>query len=343
MERYSFKSDYNNGACKRILDVLYRTNDYEEEGYGLDSFSEKASALIKEIIGRDDVDVHFVSGGTQANLIVIDAFLKSYESVIAPSSGHINVHECGAVEFVGHKINPVETDDGKIRSDDIKTILDLHSDEHMVKPRLVYISNATEVGTVYTKEELKNLYHFCKENGLFLYLDGARLGSALVSKYSDISLKDIADYTDAFYIGGTKNGALFGEAIVIKDDNSKKNFRYQMKQKGALLAKGRFLGIQFVELFKDDLFFNLARHANGMAYMLSSGIRECGYDFLYPVQSNQIFPIFPDKLVDKLYEKFDFYIWKRIDDNHLAVRLVTSWATSVDAVNLFIDHIRDYG
>ncbi len=342
MDKYSFKSDYNNGAYEKILNALYRLNERQEEGYGLDEFSIKAVNVIKEKIEREDIDVHFVSGGTQANLIVIDSLLKSYESVIAPVTGHINVHECGAIEFTGHKINAIEMKDGKIKPNDIKNILDFHVDEHMVRPKLVYISDTTEVGTIYTKEELKDIYYFCKDNGLYLYLDGARLGSALMSKYNDMTLRDIADFTDVFYIGGTKNGALFGEAIVIKTDNIKENFRYQLKQKGALLAKGHVLGIQFFELFKDDLFFNLAKHSNEMAYRLADGIKSCGYDFQYPVQSNQIFPIFPNDLINKLYEKFDFYIWQKIDDNNSSIRLVTSWQTDENMVDLFIETIKSY-
>ncbi len=341
MNKYSFKTDYNEGAHLNILRALQETNLQQEEGYGLDTISVEAIKLIKEKIQKDNADIHFISGGTQANLIIADTFLRPYESVIAAETGHVNVHEAGAIEFTGHKINTIKTKDGKLKSEDIRKILDFHQDEHMVKPKLVYISNTTEVGTVYTKKEMEDLSAFCKENNLYLYLDGARVGSAVMSEYSDIKLSDIAELTDAFYIGGTKNGALLGEAIVLNNKDIKENFRYNLKQKGALLAKGRILGIQFAELFKNDLFFELARHANKMAYKLAEGIKSAGYDFLYPVQSNQIFPILPNKLIDKLYENFDFYIWQKIDTNNSAIRLVTSWATKEEKVEMFVNRIKE--
>lgn len=240
MNKYSFYNDYSEGAHQSILDALMETNYQQEIGYGEDSLSQQASDLIRNKIGNADADVHFVSGGTQANLIVLASLMKPYESVVAANSGHIFVHEAGAIEATGHKINTIETNNGKISPNQIKAVLNHHEDEHMVKPRVVFISNSTEVGTIYSKKELEAISDFCRQNGLYLYLDGARLGSALTSSRNDVSFSELSALVDIFYIGGTKNGALLGEAIVINNDQLKENFRYHLKQKGALLAKGGF-------------------------------------------------------------------------------------------------------
>ena len=218
----------------------------------------------------------------------------------------------------------------------IKQVLDFHQDEHMVKPKLVFISNATELGTIYNKSELETLSTFCKSNNLYLYLDGARIGTAVMSKQSDLTLVDITKLVDIYYIGGTKNGALFGEAIVIINDKLKENFRYHLKQRGALLAKGRSIGIQFQELFKNDLYFTLAEHANKMAYNLTEGISKLGLKFLTASNTNQIFPILPNKIISQLEELYGFYIWNKIDQDNSAIRLVTSWATKKEIVDEFI-------
>lgn len=341
-KKYSFKDDYSEGAHPNILKALAEANSTQEVGYGNDQYSLKATKMIKQKLGNKDADIHFVSGGTQANLIVLASLLKPYESVISANSGHINIHEAGAVEATGHKINTAESSDGKLTVDKIKNILAQHTDEQMVKPKAVFISNATEIGTIYLKEELESISKFCKFNNLFLYLDGARLGSALVSDKSDLSLSDIAKLTDVFYIGGTKNGALLGEAIVIVNNDLKENFRFCLKQRGALLAKGRVLGLQFLELFKNDLYFELARHANNMAIKLAEGIRNRGYNFLSDIYSNQIFPIFPDRLIEKLDKKYGFYVWFKIDKNNSAVRLVTSWATKESAVDDFLEDLKNF-
>ncbi|MBC8015092.1 MAG: aminotransferase class I/II-fold pyridoxal phosphate-dependent enzyme, partial [Sporomusaceae bacterium] len=259
---------------------------------------------------------------------------------IAANTGHILVHETGAIEATGHKIISIEVNDGKLGPHHIKAAIEIHTDEHMVKPRLVYISNPTEIGSIYKKNELKQLSQFCKENNLLLFVDGARLGSALCSDENDLNLTDLGVLVDAFYIGGTKNGALMGEALIICNDFLKSDFRFHMKQKGALLAKGRLLGIQFLELFKDDLYFELARHANGMAGLLRNGISKAGYSFLTHSPSNQIFPILPNCLIAKLQEKYSFYVWAKVDTDHSAVRLVTSWATKEGAVTAFIDDLQ---
>jgi len=338
--RHSFRNDYSEGAHENILKTLAETNLTQQDGYGEDDYCLQASRLIKKKLGNEDVDIHYISGGTQANLIVISSILRPYESVISANTGHINIHEAGAIEATGHRISSVESTDGKITPEMVKTVLDQHVDEHMVKPAMVYISNSTEIGTIYRKGELKALYEFCSENGLYLFMDGARLGSALESKESDLQFSDVEKYTDVFYIGGTKNGALLGEAIVISNDNLKKCFRYSLKQKGALLAKGRIIGIQFLELFKNGLFEKCAFHANDMAFKISDAIEELGYEFLGRPSSNQIFPILPNDLIEKLGEKYLFYIWSGEGDGFSSIRLVTSWATPVELVEEFIGDIR---
>ena len=274
---YSFKNDYSEGGHPDILNAMISTNMNQHDGYGEDSSSKEAMDILRKKMNNQNVDIHFVVGGTQANLVVISSILRPYESVIAADTGHICTHETGAIEATGHKINTVETSDGKLTSEKIKKIINEHSSEHMVKPAMVFISNSTELGTVYKRKELEEISLFCRENDLILYMDGARLGAALSSDKSDLTLEEISKLVDVFYIGGTKNGALLGEAIIISNDSLKKNFRYSIKQRGALLAKGRILGIQFKELFKDDLFFSLGKHANLMASRLGEKIQELGY------------------------------------------------------------------
>ncbi len=337
---YNFKNDYSEGAHPNILKAIKDTNYRQEEGYGEDYFCNLAKKNILELIDYPEADVHFVSGGTQANLIVISSLLKPYESVIAAETGHIATHEAGAIEATGHKINTVSSKNGKLYPKDIKAQVEYHSDEHMVKPGMVYISNSTELGTVYTKKELQDLYETCKKYNLYLFMDGARLAPALRSQANDLSLKDIARLSDVFYIGATKNGALLGEAIVINNKNLQKNFRYMMKQHGALLAKGRIFGIQFIELFKNDLFFELAHHANTMAMRLAKGIKNAGFEFLTEAVSNQIFPILPNDLIKRLSEKFGFYVWAPFDEKKSVIRLVTSWATKEEMVDKFIEEIK---
>lgn len=337
--KYSFFDDYSEGTHPQILEALSRTNLSQDIGYGNDSFCQDAVRILKEKIGNPEADIHFVSGGTQANLIAFATMLRPYESVIAPTSGHIAIHEAGAIEATGHKINTVQTTNGKLSSDDIQNIVDAHTDEHMVKPRAVFISQATEVGTIYKKDELVAISQVCRKNNLYFYLDGARLGSALTSSEADITLAELSKLVDMFYIGGTKNGALLGEAIIINNQKLKENFRYYLKQKGALLAKGRVLGIQFVELFKGDLYFDLAKHENSMANKLSQGIRKQGYKFLSESSTNQIFPIFPNAVIEKLKSSYGFYVWSKIDADNSAIRLVTSWATKESSVDEFLTDI----
>lgn len=336
---YSFMNDYSEGAHPRILNALMESNFEQVEGYGEDCYTEEAVELIKQRIRNNDVDIHLLPGGTQTNFTAISAFLRPHEAVIAANTGHISVHETGAVEATGHKIISIEVSNGKLNSSHIKSVLDLHTDEHMVKPKLVYISNPTEIGTIYNTSELEQISRFCKENNLFLFLDGARLGSALCSEENDLELSDLVSLVDAFYIGGTKNGALIGEALVICRDSLKEDFRFHMKQKGALLAKGRLLGIQFLELFRDNLYFELAQNANKMAGLLRDEISKAGLKFLADSPSNQIFPILPNKLITELQKNYSFIVWSEVDADNSVVRLVTSWATKEDAVLAFIEDL----
>jgi threonine aldolase len=252
------------------------------------------------------------------------------------------VHETGAIEATGHKIILVPSKDGKVKPNDVISEINKAEDHHMVRPAMVYISNATEVGTVYTKQELTDLSAVCRKNNLYLFLDGARLGSALSSTVNDLSLADLSVLTDVFYIGGTKNGAMIGEAIVINNDNLKKDFNYHIKQRGALLSKGRLMGIQFLALFQENLYFDLAQHANNMAKKIADSISKKKYTFLTSPVSNQIFPVLPNKLITQLAEKYEFYIWQKIDEEHSALRLVTSWATLEDKVDEFITEINSF-
>lgn len=337
---YSFKNDYSEGAHERILNALLESNLEQSDGYGTDEYTKKAIELLKDRIEHNDVDIHLLVGGTQVNLTAISAFLRPHQAAIGANTSHINCHETGAIEATGHKVITMETDDGKLTADLIQMVVDTHTDEHMVQPKLVYISDSTELGTLYTKSELEEIHKCCRKNNLLLYLDGARLGSALVSEENNLTLSDIGRLVDAFYIGGTKNGALFGEALVICNDLLKEDFRYFIKQKGGLLAKGRLLGIQFEELFKDDLYFDIAKHSNKMAILLKNALKEKGYEFLTNSSTNQQFPILPNNIIDKLSERYSFNIERVIDKNNTAIRLVTSWATEEDKVLEFIEYLK---
>jgi len=337
---YSFKNDYSEGAHQRILDALQKSNLEQCEGYGEDTYCKKAVEVLKQKIGREDIFIHFLTGGTQTNLIAISSFLRPHEAVIGANTAHVAVHETGSIEATGHKVITVDVCDGKIGPEHVKSVLDAHTDEHMVKPKLVYVSNPTEIGTIYNKTELQNLSIFCKENNLILFVDGARLGSALCSDENDLTLSDMSSLTDAFYIGGTKNGALIGEALVICKESLEEDFRFLMKQKGALLAKGKILGIQFLELFKDNLYFELAEHANKMASILKNEISDLGYKFLTHSPSNQIFPILPNNAIKELEKKYIFIVWGKETEDTSSIRLVTSWATKEEAVNEFIADLK---
>lgn len=333
---YCFNNDYSEAAHPQIMEALLQAAQEQNTGYSMDTHSGHAREQIKREIQNEDADIHFLVGGTQTNLLVISAALRPHQAVIAAESGHINVHETGAIESTGHKVLFQTAKDGKLTPALVQATLDWHIDEHMVQPKMVYISNSTEVGTQYTLAELKALSAFCREKKLYLFLDGARLGAALTSPVNDLTMADIARLTDVFYIGGTKNGALFGEALVITHPDLKPDFRFMMKQKGAMLAKGFLLGIQFEELFTNGLFYTMAKHSNQMAALLKEAFAECHVPMATDSSTNQQFPILENTLVAKLRESYQFQDFEPYDKNHTVVRFVTSWATKREAVEQFV-------
>ena len=332
-------NDYSLGAHPQIIKALSDTNLTHTAGYGKDPYCDEAKELIQARLGENEADIHFLMGGTQVNLTAMAAFLRPHHAIIAADSAHICVHETGAIEATGHKVISCPSPDGKIQPRQIEEAVLLHKDEHMVKPQLVYISNTTEVGTVYSQEELQALRSMCDRYGLYLYADGARLGCALTAPDCALTLEDMARLTDAFYIGGTKNGALFGEALVITRPELKEDFRYLIKQRGGMMAKGRLLGIQFCELFRDQLYFDLARHANDTAALLKNGLIGGGYEFLVDSPTNQLFPILPNMVIDHLRQQVAFEDWQAAGDRASVIRLVTSWGTSEDEVMEFLRYL----
>ena len=316
---------------------LMETNFEQTNGYGMDPYCEKAINLIKEKCESGDIDVHFFVGGTQTNLTVISAALRPHQGVISADTGHVNVHESGAIEATGHKVLAIKSVNGKLTAEQIQKVYGDHyndeTHEHMVQPKLVYISNPTEIGTIYSKQELTEISETCRKNNLILYMDGARLGYGLCAENNDLDLPTITKLCDAFYIGGTKIGALFGEALVISKETLKEDFRYILKQKGGMLAKGRLLGLQFIVLFQENLYFEMSAHANNMAMLIKKACMEKGYPFLTDSTTNQQFPILPNKVLEKLKQKFEYSFWQKIDANHSAVRFCTSWATDIKSIN----------
>lgn len=340
---YHFRNDYAEGAHPSILQKLLETNLEQQAGYGEDIYSTEAKAILRQKMNHPEAVIYFISGGTQTNLILISSLLRVHEAVISAQTGHIAANETGAIEATGHKVLAVPATDGKLKPADIQSVLDAYAlRPHVVKPRMVYISNATETGTIYSLAELEALSAFCKAHQLILFADGARLGHALTAASNDVRLEDMARLTDAFYIGGTKNGALLGEALVFGKPQLADEVDYALKQKGALLAKGRVMGIQFLELFRDDLYFDLARHANKMAAKMAQAIKAKGFSFLSEPTTNQIFPILPKSLIEHLSTQFAFYIWKEIDADYAAVRLITSWATDEQMADAFIEAMNQY-
>ena len=337
--KYSFKNDYSELAHPEVFSALAAVGNCQFEGYGLDEYSKKAEQLILKKIDKPSAAVHFIGGGTAANLVIISSALRPHEAIIAPETGHISTHETGAIEASGHKICTVKGENGKLSVAEIEKVLKKHQDEHMVKPKMVFVSQSTEVGSIYSKAELTAISACCRENDLYLHLDGARLGTAMHGPKSDMSYPELAEAVDTFYIGGTKNGALCGEAIVICNQNLVTDFRYHLKQKGALMAKGATLGIQFLALFENRLYEKLAIHANGMALMLAKGFEKQGYGFLCEPQTNQIFPILPLKLAEKMGQQYGFYQWQSMEDEQVALRFVTSWATPKKVVNEFLEDL----
>ncbi|MBE5882926.1 MAG: low specificity L-threonine aldolase [Lachnospiraceae bacterium] len=335
-EKILFQCDYNEGAHPKVLERIVATNMEQTVGYGEDSYCAQAADKIRKACGDESLAVHFLVGGTQTNVTVIDTALRSHQGVLCAVTGHINVHETGAVEACGHKVLGLPSEDGKLTAAQVEEAYQghIHNDsfEHMVQPKMVYISNPTELGTIYSKAELAALSEVCRRNGLYLFMDGARLGYGLVAPDNDLTLNDIAKLCDVFYIGGTKVGALFGEAVVISNEELKKDFRYFIKQKGGMLAKGRLLGVQFDVLFTDNLYFEISKHAIQMAEVLRGAFEEKGYPYLVPNRTNQIFVIMPDEALAKLAERFDYCYDHRVDDTHSAVRFCTSWATKEENV-----------
>ena len=331
---YSFRNDYSEGAHPQVLQALTDTNLVQTCGYGVDPICEEARDLIRTVCAAPEADVHFLVGGTQTNLTVITALLASYEAVIAAHTGHVNCHETGAIEATGHKVCVETSPDGKVTPAMVEAVLARHDGtEHMVSPKMVYISDTTEIGTVYTKAELTALRHCCDEHGLLLFLDGARLGSALTSPESDLTLADLAALTDVFTIGGTKNGAMFGEALVITRPELTDGFFRMKKRMGAVMEKGWIQGVMFQALFTDDLYFHMARHANEMAARLQDGLRAKGWTLWVDSPTNQVFAVVDNALKPQLDAVCDYEDWCPYDGSHTVVRFVTCFQTSQEDVD----------
>lgn len=332
----SFNNDYSEGAHSNIIQALTKTNLEQTNGYGEDIYTLKAYEKIKKSLDCEDCHIRFLVGGTQTNLVVISHILKPYQAVISSDIGHINVHETGAIEGSGHKILTAKGIDGKLTPELIQNILDIHTDAHMVQPKIVYISNPNEIGALYTKDELEKIYSFCKEKNLYFYIDGARLSSALASIKNDINLSDYKNLCDVLYIGGTKSGALFGEAVVFFNKNLIDNFQFSIKLRGALLAKGRLLGIQFNELFTNNLYIKCGEHANKMALKLKEVFVKNNVKLITDSYTNQLFLIFSNKMIEEIGKKYKFSFIEKYDDKHSVIRFVTSWATKEENIDLFI-------
>lgn len=332
-----FNNDYSEGCHEKVLQRLIETNMEQTFGYGEDEHCRSAADKIRTLCCRDDLAVHFLVGGTQTNLTVISAALRPHQGALGAASAHINVHETGAVEATGHKVLWLPSEDGKITAEQVAQTVKAHREdgafEHIVQPKLVYISNPTELGTLYNRSELEALSAVCRENGLYLFLDGARLGYGLAAQGNDVTMADLANLCDVFYIGGTKVGALFGEAVVISNPAIAEDFRYIIKQKGGMLAKGRLLGVQFDALFTDNLYFDIARHADHLADKLRNSLSDLGYELLVPGVTNQVFPILPDALLEELAKTYAFTEQERVDARHSAVRFCTSWATAEENID----------
>lgn len=338
-----FQCDYNEGAHPLIMQRLVETNMQQTVGYGEDDFCAEARRLIRQACNRDDVDVHFLVGGTQTNATVIAHTLRPYQGVISAVMGHINVHETGAIEGTGHKVLAIDSADGKLTAAQIEQAVQAHvhedGPEHMVQPGMVYISFPTEVGTIYTLGELRDISTVCCRHGLPLFVDGARLGYGLCSPQCDVTLPQLAQLADVFYIGGTKVGALFGEAVVIANEAMKRDFRYSIKRHGGMLAKGRLLGIQFATLFTDGLYMHISRHAIAHAMRIRQALQVQGIPFLIDSPTNQQFPILSNEQLNRLSTKYLFSIWQKVDDHHTAVRICTSWATKPENVDQLLKYL----
>lgn len=331
--RLGFRNDYSEGAHPRVLQALAAASAERNAGYGLDRHSLRAAALIRAACAQPDAAVHLLAGGTQANLVAMSAFLRPHQAVIATGQGHIATHETGAIEATGHKVLTVASRDGKLTPASIAPVLAAHASEHMVQPKLVYVSQSTELGTLYSRAELQALSAYCRGHGLWLFVDGARIGVALAAHGNDLALAELAVLADAFYLGGTKNGALLGEALVIVDPALQLDARYLLKQRGAILAKGMVLGAQFEALFEDGLYFELAAHANAMARRLRDGLAAAGAEFAIDSPTNQQFVVLDPAWLDALERCCEFERWERLPDGRTVIRLVTSWATRPEDVD----------
>ncbi len=334
---YSFRNDYSECCHPTILQRIVSIQTEANAGYGMDPYCQSAADKIRQVIRCPEAAVHFLVGGTQTNMTVIDSILRPFQAVIAADSGHINVHETGAIEGTGHKVLTAPAADGKLTPALIRSVLDAHTDEHMVQPKMVYISDSTELGTIYTKEELTAISALCRKRSLCLFLDGARLGAALCAPGNDLSWEDLPRLCDVFYIGGTKNGALMGEAVVFSNLPLAEDFRFQIKHRGGMLAKGFLLGINFDTLFTDDLYMDLARHAQSMAARLKTGLTERGIPMLVDSPTNQVFPILPNTMLETFSRDFTYEVWGTVDEEHTCIRLVTSWATTEEAVDAVLN------
>lgn len=332
-----FNSDYLEGAHSAIMERMMETNMMQTVGYSCDEICDSARAKVRAACNAPEADVHFLVGGTQTNTTVIAALLRPWQGVVSAVSGHINCHETGAIESTGHKVIALPTPDGKLTAKQVKDYVEWQkndeSEEHIVQPGMVYISHPTETGMLYSKAELTEIFHTCREYGLPLYIDGARLGYGLTADGTDLTLPEIAQLCDVFYIGGTKVGALFGEAVVIMNEKYKKDFRFMIKQRGGMLAKGRLLGIQFDTLFTDDLYTKIARNANDMAYQIRDIFVSNGYPLLFDSPTNQQYPIISDEELAILGKNFGYEYWERVDETHSGVRFCGSWATTQEQVD----------
>lgn len=341
---YCFNSDYTEGCHPNILAKLAATNMEQTTGYGLDSYCEEARELIKKACQNDNVDVHFLVGGTQTNLTVICAALRPHQAVYGAFSSHINTHEAGAIEHVGHRVLPLYSEDGKLTAEQIKAEWIKYdtdpSREHWAQPKMVYISQPTEIGSMYTKKELSDLYAVCREYGIYLFIDGARLGYALGSPSNDLTLADIVANCDVLSIGGTKCGLLFGEAVVIVNDEIKPDFRTIAKQNGAILAKGRLLGVQFGEAFRNNLYTEICAHGTATALKIKQALLDNGFKFITDSPTNQQFVIFTPEQYNKLSENFTLSLIEYLPDGNYSVRICTSWATQDEEVTKLIEAIK---
>ncbi len=339
-----FNCDYLEGTHERILNALNESNMEQSFGYGEDAYTEKATQCIQGLCGGEPA-VHFLVGGTQTNLTVISAALRPHQCVLSAQQGHINVHETGAIEAGGHKVVGLPSKDGKLTAKQVEQAVTAHradgAFEHITQPKLVYISNPTELGTIYSKKELEDLREVCSRYDLILYMDGARLGYGLAAAHNDLDLPTISRLCDVFYIGGTKVGALFGEAVVIHHPLIRQDFRYIIKQKGGMLAKGRLLGLQFYELFRDGLYFEVSAHAIRMADILRQAFLDCGYELPIDGGTNQLFVAMPDAHLRVLQEDFTYDYTERLDESHSLVRFCTSWATRPEHVGSLVEALRE--